>query len=181
MRWFWIDRFLEFESGRRAVAVKCVSLVEPHVDGYFSGYPVMTPTLVLEGFAQMGGLLVAEQTDFENNIVLAKITRSRIHEYARPGDTLRYTVTAQNLQSDGGLVTAESRLGDRLQLEAELTFAQVPHDNARGDFFEPGEFLRMLRIFGLYHVGVDANGQRLRIPHRLLEAERAMLGDGRPA
>ena len=22
MRWFWIDRFLEFESGRRAVAVK---------------------------------------------------------------------------------------------------------------------------------------------------------------
>ena len=29
MRWMWIDRFLEFQSGRRAVARKNISLVQP--------------------------------------------------------------------------------------------------------------------------------------------------------
>ena len=28
MRWYWIDRFLEFESGRYAKAIKNVSLAE---------------------------------------------------------------------------------------------------------------------------------------------------------
>jgi len=26
MRWFWIDRFTEFERGRRAVAIKALAL-----------------------------------------------------------------------------------------------------------------------------------------------------------
>lgn len=34
MRWFWIDRFTEFVSGKHATAVKNVSLVEEVVDGY---------------------------------------------------------------------------------------------------------------------------------------------------
>ena len=41
MRWFWIDRFLEFERGRRAVAIKAVSLAEEQLDDYSPGFPVM--------------------------------------------------------------------------------------------------------------------------------------------
>ena len=40
MRWYWIDRFLEFESGRYAKAVKNVSLAEDHLHDHFPGYPV---------------------------------------------------------------------------------------------------------------------------------------------
>jgi hypothetical protein len=41
--------------------------------------------------------------------------------------------------------------------------------------FEPADFLSMVRIFGLYDVGVDADGQPLKVPAHLLAAEQ-----GRP-
>ncbi len=106
MRWFWIDRFVAFECGRRAEAIKAVSLAEEHIDEYFPGYPVMTPSLILEGFAQAGGLLIGQTFDFRANIVLAKVARSRIRCYARPGDVLRYAVELESLQEDGGFVSA---------------------------------------------------------------------------
>ena len=53
MRWFWIDRFLEFESGRYAKAVKCVSLAEDYLHDHFPQYPVFPNSLVIEGLAQI--------------------------------------------------------------------------------------------------------------------------------
>lgn len=177
MRWFWIDRFEEFHSGRSATAVKSVSLVEEYIDEYFLGYPIMTPSLVIEGFAQMGGLLVGERSNFLENIVLAKVSGVKVHSHAHPGDTLHYSVKVETLQADGGFVTAQSHLNGKLQLEAELTFAQVGRDVFPGDFFDLANFLCMLRIFRLYHVGKDADGNPLKIPPHLLAAERAALGE----
>lgn len=175
MRWFWIDRFVRFESGRSAEAVKSVSIAEEHIDGYFPGYPVMTPSLILEGFAQMGGLLIGEQRGFQSNIVLAKISRSRIHRYARPGDLLRYAVRVESLQADGGLVSAECRVDESLMVEADLTFAQVNRSVVDREFFGPAALMRMLRVFQLYEVGTDEQGQPLQIPEHLLAAEQAAV------
>ena len=44
MRWFWIDRFLEFESGRYAKAVKCVSLAEDYLHDHFPAVSRCCPT-----------------------------------------------------------------------------------------------------------------------------------------
>jgi 3-hydroxyacyl-[acyl-carrier-protein] dehydratase len=175
MRWFWIDRFTEFVSGQRASAVKAVTLTEEHVDEYFPGHPIMTPTLVLEGFAQMGGLLISQRTDFKANTVLAKVGRAKIHGYPRPGDLLQYRTIINSLQEDGGLISAECRTGDRLLVEAELTFVYVSRKIIDKDFFEPAGFLQMLRVFGLFDVGVDGDGNPLQIPSHLLEAEEAQL------
>ena len=41
MRWIWIDRFLDFESGKSARAVKNLSLAEEYFAEHFPGYPVM--------------------------------------------------------------------------------------------------------------------------------------------
>ncbi|MFI4874980.1 MAG: beta-hydroxyacyl-ACP dehydratase, partial [Blastopirellula sp. JB062] len=57
MRWFWVDQFLEFESGRTAKSVKSISLAEDHLHDHFSGIPIMPHSLVIEGIAQTGGLL----------------------------------------------------------------------------------------------------------------------------
>ena len=35
MRWYWIDRFIEFESGRYAKAIKNISLAEDHLHDHF--------------------------------------------------------------------------------------------------------------------------------------------------
>ena len=41
--------------------------------------------------------------------------------------------------------------------------------------FKTAEFLRMLRVFRLYEVGVDGQGRPLAIPQRLLDAEQEDL------
>ncbi|MFC1759699.1 3-hydroxyacyl-ACP dehydratase FabZ family protein [Planctomycetota bacterium] len=172
MRWFWIDRFTEFVSGESASAVKCVSLVEEYIDEYFPGSPMMTPSFVIEGFAQSGGILVGQQNDFLERVVLAKIAKAKFHFYARPGDQLNYSVQLEAMQAEGGLVSATSHVDGRLQAEAELTFAHVDLGvRGSGSFFVPSDFLRMLRIFRLFDVGVDSDGKPIKIPQHLLDAE----------
>lgn len=176
MRWFWIDRFTAFERGRRAAAVKTVTVNADYVDGYFPNYPVLSPAFVLEGFAQMGGLLISETSGFRTNLVLAKVARCTTVDYGRAGDTLEYEVTIETLQADGGLIRATCDVAGRRLVEAELTFAQVSREIIDRDFFEPVGLLRMLRVYRLYDVGVDEEGRPLRIPEHLLAAERATLG-----
>ena len=76
MRWYWIDRFIEFESGRYAKAVKNVSLAEDHLHDHFPHYPMIPNTLVIEGMAQTGGLLVCEHSQFTEKVVLAKVPKA---------------------------------------------------------------------------------------------------------
>ena len=78
MRWFWIDRFTEFVSGSHATAVKGISLAEDHLHEHHTGYPVMPNTLVIEGVAQAGGLLVSEHYGFSELVVLAKLSKANL-------------------------------------------------------------------------------------------------------
>src|SRR5947209_20576839 len=90
MRWLWIDRFLQFERGKSARAVKNLSLAEDVFADHFPGYPVMPAALILEGLAQTGGILVGEANDFREKVVLAKINSARFHREALAGQPLIY-------------------------------------------------------------------------------------------
>src|SRR5256886_3388361 len=106
MRWYWIDRFLEFHSGRSCQAVKNVSLAEEHLHDHFPGYPCMPNSLILEGVAQTGGLLVGEHNRFEEKVILAKVPKAQFHFPAVPGDTLVYTAVIEYIKDDGAMVNA---------------------------------------------------------------------------
>lgn len=175
MRWFWIDRFTEFERGRQAVAVKNVSLAEEHIHDHFPGNPVMPNALVTEGLAQTGGLLVGELSGFEARVVLAKISKITFYFHARPGDTLTYRATIVDTHPDGSIVSATSHVGERLQAEADIVFANLTGRHVARQLFRPGEFLTSLRTMGLYDVAVDEHGDRLEPPPRLVEAEQRQL------
>ena len=99
MRWFWIERFTEFVSGQKAVAIKNVSLGEEHLHGYYPSFPVMPGSLVMEGMAQTGGLLLGELSGYQARLVLAKITKLAFHFTPRPGDTLTYTTQLDAVRS----------------------------------------------------------------------------------
>ena len=167
MRWFWIDKFIEFESGRRAKAIKCVSLAEDYLTDHFPQYPIFPNSLVIEGLAQTGGLLVCEHNQFTEKVILAKVPKVQFHFHARPGDTLTYEATIEYQNAEGAAVSATSHMGDRIQAQAELVFV---HLNAPwlGTFFSPESFLSMMRVFGAYRVGHAADGSPLRPPERFL-------------
>ena len=173
MRWFWIDRFVEFVSGHHAVAVKNVSLAEEHIDGYSPVMPFMPGSLIVEGLAQTGGLLVAQASDFKERVVLAKISRAEFYELAEPGDTLTYTASIQSLQAGGAIIKGSSHIGDKLQAEIDLFFAHLDDRFAGVELFEPVEFLRMLKVLRLFKVGKHEDGSPIEIPLYMLEAEAA--------
>ena len=93
MRWFWIDRFVEFVPGSHAKSVKNVTLAEEHLHDHFPGFPVMPGSLMLEGMAQTGGILLGQTSDFNEIVILAKVPNVTFHSWACPGDTLTYTAT----------------------------------------------------------------------------------------
>ena len=171
MRWFWIDRFTEFESGRRAVAVKNISLNEEQMLGYVPGFPVMPASLIIEGLAQTGGLLVCEHSRFQERVVLAKVTKAMFSRPALAGDTLAYTAVVQDIREGGAICRGECHVEDQLVAEVELVFAHLDNRFEGGDLFEPANFLRTLRALCLFEVGRCADGKPLPIPSHMLEAE----------
>ena len=172
MRWYWIDRFIEFESGRRAVATKNISLVEEQMDGYGPWLPMMPASLIIEGLAQTGGLLVGEHNAFKERVVLAKLGKAVFHFPAVAGDTLTYTAVVENIQADGAICKATSHIDDRLHAEVDFVFAHLDDRFQGVDLFEPAHFLRMLRLLRIFDVGRTDSGEPLKIPEHLLQAER---------
>ena len=181
MRWYWIDRFLEFESGRRAKAIKVISLAEEHMHDHFPGHPVMPGSLVIEGLAQTAGLLVCEYTRFSEKVVLAKIPKVQFYCDAVPGDTLVYTATIEDIRKDGAMVTATSHRGEQLHAEAEIVFAHLNDEHAHRTLFEPEEYLKMMRLLGAFEVGRAADGSPLTEPVELLEPKLAAPARDRAA
>jgi 3-hydroxyacyl-[acyl-carrier-protein] dehydratase len=174
MRWFWIDRFLEFESGRRAVALKNVSFGEEHIPDYVPGYGVMAASLLIEGLAQTGGLLVGELNGFRERVILAKLGRVVFHGHAVPGDSLTYTAIVEDARAGGAFVAATAHVGQRLLAEAQIVFAHLDDRFSDVELFDPAEFLGILRSYGLYDVGRRSDGSPLEVPEHLLAAEQAM-------
>ena len=58
MRFFLIDRITQWLVGTSAEAVKNVALSEDFFDDHFPRHPVMPGVLILEGMAQLSGLLL---------------------------------------------------------------------------------------------------------------------------
>jgi 3-hydroxyacyl-[acyl-carrier-protein] dehydratase len=149
MRWIWIDRFLEFESGQRARAVKNLSLAEDHFADHFPGYPVMPAALILEGLAQTGGILVGEAKEFQEKVVLAKIPRATFRRDLLAGETLIYETRILVLREEGASIAGQVFVGDELVAEAEIFFAHLDQSRSKQVFGERnfvfgGEMKRLL-------------------------------------
>lgn len=130
MRWIWIDRFEEFHSGVSATAIKMVSRAEDHLYEQYPAYPVMPHSLILEGLAQTGGILLGESRGFSEKVVLAKITRANFLDHAVPGDELRYEAKLVDVRDEGGLAECRVLKNGQLMAEAEIFFAHVDSSRA---------------------------------------------------
>lgn len=176
MRWFWIDRFTEFVSGQSASAVKSVSLSEDPVDEYAPGRTYCPTSIIIEGLAQTGGLMIGQMSDFKDRVVLAKINRSKFYFQAYPGDTLTYRVELKNQDGIGAMVTGTSHVGDRLQGEIDLMFAKLDDERFENvELFEPAQFCRMIRMLRLFEIGVNPDGSSIEVPEHMVAAEKALL------
>lgn len=162
MRWIWIDRFVEFESGSHAKAIKNVTLAEDHLHDHFPGFPVMPGSLIIEGMAQTGGLLLGETSQFRNIVILAKIPKLEFHSWACPGDTLVYSARLLDARETGGIVECQAHVGERLVAEGEIVFAHLEQKGTPQ--IDQQNFVFTMRLLGVFDVGRAGDGTPLSAP-----------------
>ena len=163
MRWMWLDRFVEFTRGQRAVAIKNVSMTEEAMSDYLPGFPVLPCSMIVEGLAWTGGILANEFRGFRERMVLAKVNKAIFHRPAVPGDQLRYTAVLEAIEAEGAFICGTSHVGDELQAEIELFGTRTCWKVSRAwtaTWLIQAETLALMRSFGLYDVsGRIVNGR----------------------
>lgn len=157
MRWIWIDKFVEFESGRRAVAVKNVTLAEEHLHDHFPGFPVMPECLCIEAMAQTAGILVGEAKKFTEKVILAKIKNCVFFDFVRPGDTLYLQASIDSITDEAASTSGKITCGDKLIAEIDLMFSHIDQ-NIGGKKF-PEENFVFTDIFKSLIQGIEFSEQ----------------------
>ena len=149
MRWIWIDRFLEFEPGKLAVAIKNVSLAEEHLHDHWEAYPVMPVSLMIEGMAQTAGILVGQARDFKEKVILAKVAKAELTDVVVPGDQITYRVEAEHIAPEAAATKGTVlRNGEKIG-EINLMFSHIDQNLAGMEFPEEnfvftGQFERLV-------------------------------------
>ena len=136
MRWIWIDKFIKFESGKHAVALKNVTLAEEHLHDHFPGFPTMPESLCIEAMAQTAGILVGEAKKFQEKVILAKIKKAVFFDYVKPGDTLELEAKIESIAPEAASTSGRITRSDKLVAEIDLMFSHIDQNLAGKEFPE---------------------------------------------
>jgi len=134
MRWIWIDKFIEFNSGRDAVTIKNVTLAEEHLHDHFPGFPVMPETLMIEGMAQTAGILVGEAKNFEEKVILAKIKKAVFLDYVRPGDTIQFHAKIERIAPEAASTSGTITRAGQTIAHIDLMFSHIDKNLSGKEF-----------------------------------------------
>lgn len=127
MRFFLIDKITKWEVGRSAEAVKNVALSEDFFDDHFPRRPVMPGVLMLEGMAQVSGLLLEasllDKYGKDAKAVLTLLERTKFRDLVRPGDTLIYKTEITAVNENGGKVSVQAQRDGQPVVTSGMVFA----------------------------------------------------------
>ena len=127
MRFFMIDRITRWEVGRVAEALKNVALSEDFFDDHFPRRPILPGVLMIEGMAQLSGLLLEfslkEKLGKNAKAILTVVERAKFRKPVRPGDTLTYRTELISVIENGGKVSAQALCDGQQVASTTLVFA----------------------------------------------------------
>ncbi len=122
-----IDRVIEHVPGKKAVALKNVTINEPQFQGHFPERPLMPGVLIVESMAQVGGIIVTQMPDLPKGLfVFAGINNVKFRRPVLPGDQLVITCELLSIKRKRfGKVKGEAHVDGKLVCSGELMFSLV--------------------------------------------------------
>jgi 3-hydroxyacyl-[acyl-carrier-protein] dehydratase len=119
-----VDRVLEFEPGKRLVALKNVTINEPFFPGHFPHHPVMPGVMIIEAMAQAAAILAFKTMNavpHESHVVyFVGIDEARFKSPVSPGDQLILHARYERHLRGIWKFATEARVGETLAAEAKL-------------------------------------------------------------
>ena len=118
-----VDRILSMEVGKEIVGLKNVTINEPFFQGHFPGKPVMPGVLILEGMAQVGGIMAfyAQPEKIGKRLIFfAGIDKARFRKVVTPGDQIIFTLQFVRQKRSIIVMDAKATVDGVVVAEAEL-------------------------------------------------------------
>ena len=119
-----VDKVVDYEPGKWAEGIKCVSANEMQFLGHFPNEPVMPGVLIIEALAQVGAIAVLTEEENKGKLVFfGGIKNARFKKKVVPGDVL--TMKCELIARKGpiGFGKAVALVDGKVTASAELTFA----------------------------------------------------------
>lgn len=122
-----VDKIVDFEPGKYAKGIKCVSANEMYFLGHFPEMSVMPGVLIIEALAQTGAVAILSEPESKGKIALfGGIKHARFRGQVKPGDMLEMSCEIIRKKGPIGVGSAVAKVGERTVCTAELTFAVDP-------------------------------------------------------
>ena len=117
-----VDRVVECIPGERLVAVKNVTVNEPHFTGHFPERAVMPGVLIIEALAQATGLLAMETVTPDDHVIylLVGIDKARFKRQVEPGDQLQLEAKLLKRRRDIWVFDCVASVAGQLVATAEI-------------------------------------------------------------
>jgi len=129
MRFFMLDKIIEWEVGKRAKAIKNITLSEDFFDDHFPRHPIMPGVLVIEALAQLSGLLLEASVERDHKkkvkALLTLLDKVKFRNISKPGDTLILNSEIVSLHEDSGKVKTIARVEEKVIAETGMIFVWV--------------------------------------------------------
>lgn len=164
----FVDDVVEYDAGRRIVAVKNVSVNEDFFQGHFPGSPLMPGVLMIETLAQTATLLLLQAGSGPAlRATLRGVDEAKFRRQVVPGDRLVLEVTLGRRRGPIARAHATASVDDQVVAEAELVMT-LTADAAAIDptaLVDPGAVIGEGTVVGPYAiVGPDVKiGRRCTI------------------
>lgn len=127
MRFLLIDQITSWDPGKAGTAIKNVSLSEDFFDDHFPLKPIMPGVLIVEGMAQLSGLVIEEgvrrETGRNVKALMSIVEKAKFRQPVYPGDTLEYRADIQSIHDDGAKARVQAFVGEERVADCCLVFS----------------------------------------------------------
>jgi len=122
----YIDKIIDLEPLKRAVALKLVSINDPNVIANNSQLPYMPPSLILESMSQTGSYLILKSNEnLGKTMAFQGIKNTVFHRAVYPGDALRIEMDILNIKDQSIEMNGLCTVDGKTICEGSFTFSLI--------------------------------------------------------